>query len=229
MKPNPRNAKQKIMAAIVMLAVVFMYFYQNDNASSMASVAEKKPKMSELWRSKSKTLIAKAAMALNANHDTCKINVKKIDCNQRQLAAPDIKNVWLVGSVKAAQPSIRLNDRVVAYEVIEINQHPDQIPQIGEQVLVPMLKGKSVTVNVQSVSTSPNGDKTWRGHVQGEGTDYPVIMTYGEHTVFAMITTPEGSYSMESVDGVGWLYKNPSEFELAAPNSKDYLEVVDIH
>jgi hypothetical protein len=30
---------------------------------------------------------------------------------------------------------------------------------------------------------------------------------------------------MESLDGLGWLYKNPAEVELSNPGYKDFLEV----
>ena len=53
-------------------------------------------------------------------------------------------------------------------------------------------------------------------------------MTYGERSIFATITTPDGSYTMESLDGLGWLYKNPAEVELFNTDSKDFVEVNDI-
>jgi hypothetical protein len=39
------------------------------------------------------------------------------------------------------------------------------------------------------------------------------------------VTTPEGSYTMESIDGSGWLYKNPAEIELSIAGAPDFLEV----
>jgi len=132
---------------------------------------------------------------------------------------------WRTGDAGVSTPKIPLNEKIVAYAVVELDQHPAQLPVAGEQVQIPMLGGKSVVVNVESITNNPNGDYTWSGHLQGYGTDYPVIMTYGEHSIFAMVTTPEGSYSMESVEGLGWLYKNPAEAELSKPGTKDYLEV----
>jgi hypothetical protein len=54
------------------------------------------------------------------------------------------------------------------------------------------------------------------------------VMTYGENLTFATINTPDGNYSLEAKDGVGWLYKNPSVLDLAGPDSRDFL-VPDIH
>ena len=129
---------------------------------------------------------------------------------------------WEMASGKDANPSMPLNERVSEYAAIAV-QRPENLPKVGDQVVLPMLHGETVTINVQSVTTNANGDYSWSGHLQGHSDDYPVIITYGENSIFAMITTPKGSYSMESVNGSGWLYKNPSEVELTKPNTKDYL------
>lgn len=134
-------------------------------------------------------------------------------------------DAWVLGNTKSASPQIPLNSVIREYEVIEINQHPTQTPQVGETVSLPMLNGKKILVDVQTTSLNPNGDKSWSGHLQGYGEDYPIVMTYGQNLIFATITTPEGSYTMESADGVGWLYKNPSELELSDASSKDFLEI----
>jgi len=136
---------------------------------------------------------------------------------------------WEIGNSKSAQPQIALNQVIRDYEVVEVNQHPNSFPQVGETVELPMLHGEKILVNVQELKSNPNGDQSWTGHLQGYDNDYPIIVTYGEHAVFAMITTPKGSYTMESTDGAGWLYKNPSEVELSDTKTQDFLEVPDAH
>ncbi len=132
---------------------------------------------------------------------------------------------WQMGDIKTLTPKITLSEKISAYAIVELEQHPAAFPAVGEQIQLPMLNGQKVTANIQSITTSPNGDYTWAGHLDGYGDDYPVVMTYGEHSIFATITTPEGSYTMESLDGLGWLYKNPAEVELSSPGAKDFLEV----
>jgi hypothetical protein len=136
---------------------------------------------------------------------------------------------WQMGGVKAAIPKIPLSEKISDYAIVQLEQHPAQFPGVGEQIQLPMLNGQSVVANVQSTTTNPNGDFTWSGHLQGYGDDYPVVMTYGEHSIFATITTPEGSYTMESLDGLGWLYKNPAEIQLSNPGVKDFLDVNEAH
>jgi hypothetical protein len=134
-----------------------------------------------------------------------------------------------MADVKAAVPKITLSERISDYAIVALEQHPARFPAAGEQIQLPMLNGKQVLVNVESSTANPNGDYTWSGHLDGFGSDYPVVMTYGEHSIFATITTPEGSYTMESLDGSGWLYKNPAEVELSTPGAKDFLEIDSAH
>lgn len=120
-------------------------------------------------------------------------------------------------------PTLTLNPKVKVYSAVTVDPHPDHLPVEGEQIVLPMLNGKSIKVNVESAESNDNGDYIWSGHLDGHNNDYPIVMTYGENTTFATITTPDGSYSLEAVKGVGWLYKNPAEAELTAQGKNDYL------
>lgn len=131
---------------------------------------------------------------------------------------------WQVDNHRAPTPGIPLNEKIEEYAIVEIDQTPAAYPQVGEEVVLPMLNGEKVAVDVKSSVTNPNGDYTWRGHLQGHGDSYPVVMTYGATSVMATITTPAGSYSMTTVKGLGWLYKNPAEVQLVDSLQNDFLE-----
>ena len=158
----------------------------------------------------------------NAKAIESKVTQKTVEKNAPQATT---SGSWKMGNIKTATPTIPLSERISAYAIVELAQHPTSFPVAGQQIVLPILNGQQVAVNIQSVITNPNGDYTWSGHLEGYGTDYPVVMTYGENSIFATITTPEGSYTMESIDGLGWLYKNPAEIELSTAGAKDFLEV----
>lgn len=160
-------------------------------------------------------------VAPNTNHSPPKTNHSPASANE-SAAAPQAP--WRLADVKAGQPAITLSDRIVDYAVVELPQPLTVVPSVGEQVSLPIL-GSLVQAKVESARYLQNGDYSWSGHLDGYGSDYPVVMTYGERSVFATITTPQGSYSMESMEGLGWLYKNPAEIELSAHGSSDFLEV----
>jgi hypothetical protein len=140
--------------------------------------------------------------------------------------APD---AWRVGDATVATPQIPLPAGVSVYEPVSLDMENPEYPEPGEQLTVVMPGGDRLGVNVETNITNPNGDYTWRGHLDGHGDEYPVVMTYGGNSVFATVTTPKGSYTLISVNGSGWIYKNPSEFELSHPGANDYLEIPHEH
>lgn len=140
--------------------------------------------------------------------------------------APD---AWQLADSGQATPSMTLPESVSVYEPVSVDMENPKYPEPGQQLGLTLPGGERLQVNVESSSTNPNGDYSWRGHLDGHGDEYPVVMTYGGNSVFATITTPNGSYTLESVNGSGWVYKNPSEFELSQPGKNDYLEVPHLH
>lgn len=144
-----------------------------------------------------------------------------------QTNAPD---AWRMADSTAATPSIPVPNGVSLYEPVSVDMDNPVFPEAGQQTTLTLPGGERLKVNVKTSTTNPNGDYTWRGHLDGYGADeYPVVMTYGGSSVFATVTTPSGSYTLESIKGSGWIYKNPSEFELSAPGARDYLEVPQDH
>lgn len=133
-------------------------------------------------------------------------------------------SLWQTAGNKSGTPAIPLSEKITDYQIVEIETNPATYPLIGQQITLPLLKGNKVSAKVESIQVHPNGDYSLRGHINGYGNDYPITMTYGEQQVFATITTPEGSYSMEALNGLGWLYKNPAEPELITPGNNDFIE-----
>jgi hypothetical protein len=167
--------------------------------------------------------LARAKKALNASVQPQAKNESIIG---QSAAVPD---AWSIGNTTTTT-SIPIPEGVSVYEPVSIDMDNPDYPEPGEQISVTMPGGEQLTVNVEGSTTNPNGDYTWRGHLDGHGGDeYPVVMTYGGNSAFATVTTPKGSYTLESVNGNGWIYKNPSEFELSHPGANDYLEIPHEH
>lgn len=225
-----KKQKSYIVVTFVVAAIAGVFLGMN-SAQRHDPLEQQSPGLNsnalEVLQNESKTTAqintALAASAKKINAVDKASSVKSLSTNQNIVKGSG----WIVGDVKMPAPTIPLSEKVSQYQVVSV-ETPEVYPTVGQRLSLPMFNGKSVTVNVQSVANLQNGDYSWSGHVEGFDDDYPVVMTYGAHSVFATITTPEGSYTMESVDGAtGWLYKNPSEFELMTPGAKDYIEVTD--
>lgn len=121
---------------------------------------------------------------------------------------PDRKQVWSPVSDGSEVPPLELNPQITHAEIIRLPETDLLEKNPGDRLSIPLLEGRSLAVTVEEASRLPNGDYSWRGYVEGEDDDFPVIFTVGKNSAFATITSWEGSYTMESVGGVGYLYRN---------------------
>jgi len=168
--------------------------------------------------------LARAQKTLQPSPAGAMPEVEPVITDQPTSTAPD---AWTRGD--ETSPAMPLPGGVSVYEPVSVDMENPAYPEAGQQISVTLPGGERLQVNVESNSTNLNGDYTWRGHLDGHGNDYPVVMTYGGNSVFATVTTPKGSYTLESVNGSGWIYKNPSEFELSNPGANDFLEIPHVH
>lgn len=170
--------------------------------------------------------LVRAQQVLNPVAATSAQGIQPAEVDEPVAVVPD---AWRVMDAAAAAPPMPLPESVSVYEPVSVDMENPAYPEAGQQTSVTLPGGERLQVNIETSATNPNGDYTWRGHVDGHGDEYPVVMTYGGNSVFATVTTPNGSYTLESVNGSGWIYKNPSEFELSNPGANDYLEIPHGH
>jgi hypothetical protein len=232
---SSRNIKRIYLVATAILIIVLVYQITREEAllqpnQQLEQLLSEQPPLvadpvfspllananSELERAQ-RTL--QSATAKEPEHESAR-------ANESTAMMPD---AWRMADASSATPSMPLPDAVSIYEPVSVDMDSFVYPDVGQQTSVALPGGERLQVNVKASSANPNGDYTWRGHLDGYGDEYPVVMTYGSSSVFATVTTPNGSYTLESVNGSGWIYKNPSEFELTHPGKNDYLEIPHDH
>ncbi|MEN0038108.1 MAG: hypothetical protein AAGC78_13620 [Cellvibrio sp.] len=225
------NFKRIYLAAAVILIIGLVYQISREQGELTPNQQQQ-----EILESRPQPLdFAADPVVAKANQELARAQkaLKSPASNQPEIEASasdsPVSAAWGIGDTSTT-PSMSVPAGVSVYEPVSVDMENPDYPEPGEQISVAIPGGEKLTVNVKSSTTNPNGDYTWRGHLDGYGGDeYPVVMTYGGNSVFATVTTPKGSYTLESVNGSGWIYKNPSEFELSNPESNDFLEIPHEH
>lgn len=115
------------------------------------------------------------------------------------------------------------NERVAAAEPVRLDMETLSNAGPGDRIQFRLPDQPEVTVVVTDSRVLPNGDVQWQGYMADSGDAYPAQFTLGSRVGFASITTPEGSYSLEAVDGSGWIARNPEMADLGSENTPDHL------
>ena len=131
-------------------------------------------------------------------------------------------NLWTISSVIPAD-AVVLDEKIQTKEPVSVDAGKAASVAAGDVIPLPLPGTTGYLAVVDRVSVSSSGETSWSGYLQGYNSDYPVVFTIGAQSSFATITTPEGQYAMEAVNGNGWVYKTPDLIDLVDPDQPDHL------
>lgn len=122
----------------------------------------------------------------------------------QQLDAP-----WQAVEVDADFPLAEPGEGVEQPQPIALQGGELGQAQVGDRVTLPLPDGSTLEARVTKVALQRGGERNWQGEIRVDGDSYPVNFTVGKQATFGFIGTPQGSYSVETLGGKGWVYKNP--------------------
>ncbi|WP_421197232.1 hypothetical protein [Aeromonas enteropelogenes] len=121
----------------------------------------------------------------------------------------ELDEPWQAAEVDADFPLAEPGEGVEQLQPIALQGDELGRAQIGDSVTLPLPDGSTLKARVTKVQLQRGGERNWQGEVQIDGGRYPVNFTVGKQATFGFIGTPQGSYSVETLGGKGWVYKNP--------------------
>lgn len=120
-----------------------------------------------------------------------------------------LESPWQAAEVDAAFPLAEPGEGVEQPQPIALQGSGLGRAQVGDSVTLPLPDGSTLVARVTKVQLQRGGERNWQGEVRIDGDSYPVNFTVGKQATFGFIGTPQGSYSVETLGGKGWVYKNP--------------------
>ena len=207
------NKKSLIIFFIIVIGIVYFYLAYEKKSTTQHMPAEQKILAEKSYNTLKSASTDKKNTPLAIKQDAINPSAEKTS----------YKPLWQINDTDAL-PVFPLPEGVVIYEPVSLNMD-DPYPLPGDKLAIPLPEAENAQVTVTTHHISPNGDYSWRGNLDGYGDDYPIVVTYGHRSIFATITTPQGSYALESINGSGWIYKNPATTELSKPGTEDFMEI----
>lgn len=133
----------------------------------------------------------------------------------------EISSAWIEGN--GTGDALSLDKRITEKKSIQVDSEELENKQAGDKLSFDLPGGYQVEATINQVTHSQTGATVLSGHLNGHGDRYPVVVTSGTNSSFATITTPQGSYSMETVNGKGTVYKNIPVEQLNGPGGVDSI------
>jgi len=80
--------------------------------------------------------------------------------------------------------------------------------ELGDTILLPSIEGSTYELTVTHKEVSPRGNVSIDGSFSENGVKYTAILTEGNKAAFISMNTPEGTYEVELLNGIGYVYAN---------------------
>ncbi|CAA6806880.1 MAG: Unknown protein [uncultured Sulfurovum sp.] len=90
---------------------------------------------------------------------------------------------------------------------IKITENSIAKLSVGDVIKLPALGQVQYEAEITKVLTHKNGSTSATGNLIGDQNEkHSIILTEGKSTSYASISTPEGAFEIETIDGVGYVY-----------------------
>ena len=97
-------------------------------------------------------------------------------------------------------------EEVTPLAAFHMKQNTIKEIELGDTILLPSIDGNSYKLLITHKEVSPRGNVSIDGSFSEEGITYTAILTEGSHAAFISMNTPEGTYEIELLNGIGYAY-----------------------
>jgi hypothetical protein len=80
--------------------------------------------------------------------------------------------------------------------------------ELGDTILLPSIEGSTYELTVTHKEVSSRGNVSIDGSFSENGVKYTAILTEGSKATFISMNTPEGTYEIALLNGIGYVYAN---------------------
>ena len=82
--------------------------------------------------------------------------------------------------------------------------------EVGDKISLPYMGAGEYEATITTKKTHKNGSVTVTGNLIDSGNEYSIVLTEGKNMSFGSVTTPDGTFEIETKDGKGYVYSTTS-------------------
>ncbi len=167
--------------------------------------SEELPKDMEFYDNKDKELMSLPEYDLD---------ISEIDevLELNEIASVDIdiphehKDIFLESSINIVSQDFPQKDGIEPLSAIEIKKDSISKVKIGDTITLPFVDDAKYRAKISDKIIHKDGSTSITGNLINRDKKYSVVLTQGKNSSFGSLTTPEGTYEIEVLNGKGYVY-----------------------
>lgn len=206
---------KKIIIGILIMFIAMLFYKslpQSSNSiitpvDSMSKVMDEEVEMLELPELDDK------ALALDEEENLTVEDVDKElkeETEEVQEVEPEIvatvHDIMVESDLKEIEKKFAPKEGITPVTGIEIFKGTISNLKVGDKVTLPYMGTGEYEAEISSKTTHANGSVSVTGNLLDGTNQYSVVLTEGKNTTFGTVTTPDGSFEIETKDGQGYVY-----------------------
>jgi len=120
------------------------------------------------------------------------------------------KFIYETITIEEAELKVQARKNITPIAAIEMRDYSIGTLQPDDTLLMPDIEGIDYTIKVTNVVKNSDGSITATGSYSDEGIRYTTTITRSQKVSFINLSTAQGSYEIETRNGVGYIYKTQS-------------------
>jgi len=142
------------------------------------------------------------------------LDISEIDeaLELNEIASVDIdmphehKDIFLESSINIVSQEFPQKDGIEPLSAIEIKKDSISKVKIGDTITLPFVDDAKYRAKISDKIIHKDGSTSITGNLINSNKKYSVVLTQGKNSSFGSLTTPEGTYEIEVLNGKGYVY-----------------------
>ena len=127
-------------------------------------------------------------------------------------------------SLEEAKLTTKPRKNITPIEAISLSTSHTEELKVNDTLTLPNIEGVDYTIVISSVVKNSDDSHSLTGHFKDEGISYTTTITKSTQSSYITLSTPQGTYEIETQDGVGYIYRTSDiRKHLQKPNVNDVI------
>jgi len=202
-----------IVVSIVFIAMlIYTFVPQSSNSITspidpLSKVMDEDVKMLELPKLDNKALALDEEENLTVDDMDKELNKEREEVQEVEpKMVATVHDIMVESDLKEIEKKFPLKEGIVPVTGIEISKGVISNLKVGDKVVLPYMGTGEYEAKISSKTTHANGSVSVTGNLLDGSNQYSVVLTEGKTSAFGSVTTPDGSFEIETKDGQGYVY-----------------------